>query len=98
MDLDTAKRLRQEIVDFGIRVHRGAMTDHQLATYQRARRSSRDAMRHINDVRAMAGRSLGGVEHLADNHVIDDGDARVLAAAHHTVQLIASELGVWALR
>lgn len=94
MDRETAQRLRQEIVDFGIRVHRGAMTDHQLATYERARRSSRDAMHHINDVRAMAGRSLGGMEHLADNHEIDDGDATALAAAHHEVQLIAAELGV----
>lgn len=99
MDRATAQVLRQQIVDFGIRTTRGAMTDHQLAIYERARRSSRDVMRHINNVREdVLAPALGGVENVADNYEIDDGDATALATAHHEVQLIAAELGVGVLR
>lgn len=93
MDRETAQRLRDEIVQFGTRAHRHAMTSAQKEEYERARRSSRDAARHINDVREMAGRALGGIENLSDNHEIDDGDARVLARAQDAVQRIACELG-----
>jgi len=92
MDRETAQRLRDEIVQFGTRANRHAMTSVQKAEYERARRSSRDATRHINNVREMAGRALGGMENLADNHEIDDGDAAAIARAHHVVQAIASEI------
>lgn len=59
-----------------------------------ARRVIREATRHVNNEREMVGRALGGGEHLAENHEIDDGDATVIAAAHHEVQLLATELGV----
>ena len=93
MDRDTARRLRQEIVDFGLRVHRGAMTEAQIASYEKARRSSRDVMRHINNTRTdVIAPALGGMEHVAANHEIDEQDARAIARAHHIIQEIAAEL------
>jgi len=94
MDRETAQRLRAEIVDFGTRQNRRAMSAPQRAEYAAARRSSRDAMRHLNAVREEAGRLLGGMEHVATNHEIDEQDARAIARAHHIIQEIAAELPV----
>lgn len=93
MDRETAQRMRDEIVEFGTRPNRRAMTASQKADYRQARHSSRDALRHLNNVRAEAGRLLGGMEYVAHNHAIDAQDAQVIARAHHVVQAIAGEIG-----
>jgi hypothetical protein len=88
MKRSEAQALRKEIVSYGTRERLKAMTDHQRDSYDRARDTSRNAMRNIANEREDLAVQFGGISainnpapHLAEDHDIPESAERSMRSA-----------------